>query len=196
MLNILVLYYSRHGATEKMANQMARGIERIHGVEAVLRTVPNLSPVNEQSEPLIPTQGCPYVTLDDLKHCHGLALGSPTYFGNMAAPLKYFIDQTTELWLPSHLSGKPAAVFTSTGGLHSGHESTLLSMMLPLMHHGMLMMSVPSQEIALKETQTGGSPYGATHLATHPELSQDEKTICQALGHRLAHTALALIQSA
>ncbi len=192
MTKILILYYSQHGSTEQMANQIARGVESIEGIDAVLRTVPEISTVCEQSENSIPEKGAPYVTLDDLKSCDGLALGSPTHFGNMAGALKHFIDKTTELWIPGLLSGKPAGVFTSTGGMHSGHESTLLSMMLPLMHHGMLIMSIPSNEVALKETSTGGTPYGPSHLSSTPNLSQDEKTICRALGNRLAKTALAL----
>lgn len=193
MPNILIVYYSRNGSTEKMANQIARGVESIAGMDAVLRTVPKISTVCEQTESSIPETGAPYATLNDLKTCDGLALGSPTHFGNMAGELKHFIDQTTEIWFPGTLSGKPAGVFTSTSGMHSGHESTLLSMMLPLMHHGMLIMSVPSNEIALKETQTGGTPYGPSHLSSSVnDLSSDEKAICRALGIRLAKTALAL----
>jgi len=192
MSNILILYYSRNGSTEKMAKQIARGVESIEGIDAVLRTIPEVSSVCEQSEPSIPKSGAPYVTLDDLKSCDGLALGSPTHFGNMAGALKHFIDQTTELWFPGTLSGKPAGVFTSTSSMHGGQESTLLSMMLPLMHHGMLIMSIPSNEIALKETSAGGTPYGPSHLSTAHDLTTDEKTICRALGIRLAKTALAL----
>jgi len=195
MINILVVYYSRNGSTEKMAQQIARGIESIEGVEAVLRTVPEISSVSEQTESAIPKSGAPYATLDDLKSCDGLALGSPTHFGNMAGALKHFIDQTTEIWFPGTLSGKPAGVFTSTSSMHGGHESTLLSMMLPLMHHGMLIMSIPSNEICLKETQTGGTPYGPSHLSSTHNISADEKTICRALGIRLAKTALALKHS-
>lgn len=193
MTNILILYYSRHGSTEKMANQIARGVESVKGTEAILRTVPNISSTCEQIDKTIPTKGAPYVSNQDLMSCDGLALGSPTHFGNMAAPLKYFIDQTTDVWFASALSGKPAGVFTSTGGMHSGHESTLLSMMLPLMHHGMLIMSTPSNEISLKETRTGGTPYGPSHLSLSSQgLSTDEKNICMALGKRLAKTAQAL----
>ena len=195
MINILVVYYSRNGSTEKMAQQIARGIESIEGVEAVLRTVPEISSVSEQTESTIPKSGAPYATLDDLKSCDGLALGSPTHFGNMAGALKHFIDQTTEIWFPGTLSGKPAGVFTSTSSMHGGHESTLLSMMLPLMHHGMLIMSIPSNEISLKETQTGGTPYGPSHLSSTHNISADEKSICRALGIRLAKTALALKHS-
>ena len=193
MTKILILYYSRNGTTEKMANQIARGVESVEGSEAVLRTVPEISTVCEQIEDSIPGKGAPYASIEDLKSCDGLALGSPTHFGNMAGALKHFIDKTIEIWFPGTLSGKPAGVFTSTGSMHTGHESTLLSMMLPLMHHGMLIMTVPSNEIALKETITGGTPYGPSHLAsTTNDLSADEKTICRALGSRLAKTAIAL----
>ncbi|MDQ7089279.1 MAG: NAD(P)H:quinone oxidoreductase [Methylococcales bacterium] len=193
MLKILVLYYSRDGHTEKMANYIGRGIESIEGVEAILRTVPAISTVCEKKEADIPSKGAPYATLDDLKQCDGLALGSPTHFGNMAAPLKYFIDNTTEIWLSGALTGKPAAVFTATGSMHGGHESTLLSMMLPLIHHGMILMGVPYSENSLRETTTGGTPYGASHLSSgDADLSQDEKNICKTLGLRLAHTALKL----
>ncbi len=195
MVKILILYYSRHGTTEKMAQQIARGVELNEGAEAILRTVPEISTVCEQTENLIPEKGAPYATLEDLKSCDGLALGSPTHFGNMAGALKHFIDKTTEIWFPGTLSGKPAGVFTSTGSMHGGQESTLLSMMLPLMHHGMLIMSVPSNEIALKETRTGGTPYGPSHLSSiSHDLSSDEKTICRALGNRLSKTASALKQ--
>jgi NAD(P)H dehydrogenase (quinone) len=193
MTKILILYYSRNGTTEQLANQIARGVETHSGIEAILRTVPNISTVCEQTENAIPEKGAPYATIDDLKSCDGLALGSPTHFGNMAGALKHFLDQTTEIWFPGTLSGKPACVFTSTGSLHGGQESTLLSMMLPLMHHGMLIMSMPSNEIALKETKTGGTPYGPSHLASSSnQLSSDEKTLCRAMGNRLAITAQAL----
>jgi NAD(P)H dehydrogenase (quinone) len=193
MTKILILYYSRNGTTEQLANQIARGVETHSGIEATLRTVPNISTVCEQTENAIPEKGAPYATIDDLKSCDGLALGSPTHFGNMAGALKHFLDQTTEIWFPGTLSGKPACVFTSTGSLHGGQESTLLSMMLPLMHHGMLIMSMPSNEIALKETKTGGTPYGPSHLASSSnQLSSDEKTLCRAMGNRLAITAQAL----
>ena len=193
MIKILVLYYSRDGHTEKMANQIARGIESVNGAEAILRTVPEISAVCEQTTDKIPSTGAPYATLEDLKACDGLALGSPTYFGNMAAPLNYFIDNTTEIWLSGALRGKVAGVFTATGSMHGGHESTLLSMMLPLMHHGMILMGIPYSEDALRETTTGGTPYGASHLSQgNPDLSDDEKNICKALGFRLANTALKL----
>ncbi len=193
MVNILVLYYSRDGATKAMAQQIARGIESIKNAEAILRTVPNISSVCEKTADEIPASGSLYVSLDDLKHCDGLALGSPTHFGNMAAPLKYFIDNTTEAWFSGSLSDKPAAVFTSTGSMHGGQETTLLSMMLPLLHHGMILLGLPSSEDALRETNSGGTPYGASHVAhIQQSLSQDEKILCFALGARLAKTALKL----
>lgn len=197
MAKILVLYYSRNGATAEMANYVARGVDSVSGAEAVLRTVPDVSTVCEQTADSIPKHGAPYATLDDLKNCDGLALGSPTHFGNMAAPLKYFIDGTTALWFSGALAGKPAGVFTSTGSMHGGQESTLLSMMLPLLHHGMLIMGLPGTEHALHETTTGGTPYGPSHVANNrPRLSDDEKVLCKALGTRLANTALRLKQSA
>ncbi len=197
MAKILVLYYSRNGSTAEMANHIARGVESVDGAEAVLRTVPEISTVCEKTAERIPAHGALYATLDDLKSCDGLALGSPTHFGNMAAPLKYFIDSTTEIWFSGALSGKPAGVFTSTGSMHSGQESTLLSMMLPLLHHGMLIVGLPSTEHALRETTTGGTPYGPGHVSTHHAgLSDDEKTLCKALGARLAKTALQLKQAA
>ena len=193
MINILVLYYSRDGATKAMAQQIAHGIESVSGTEATLRTVPKISTVCEKTADDIPESGSLYVTLDDLKNCDGLALGSPTHFGNMAAPLKYFIDNTTEAWFSGSLTNKPAAVFTSTGSMHGGQETTLLSMMLPLFHHGMILLGLPSSEDALRETQTGGTPYGASHVAhIQQTLSKDEKTLCFALGARLAKTAIKL----
>lgn len=193
MVNILVIYYSRDGATKAMAQQIARGIESITDAEATLRTVPGISTVCEKTADEIPESGSLYATLDDLKNCDGLALGSPTHFGNMAAPLKYFIDNSTEVWFSGALSNKPATVFTSTGSMHGGQETTLLSMMLPLFHHGMILLGLPSSEDALRETQTGGTPYGASHVAHGQQsLSKDEKTLCFALGVRLATTALKL----
>lgn len=192
---ILVLYYSRYGATLEMAKQIARGIEQAGNIEARLRTVPAVSPVTEATEPSIPSEGAIYCSESDLKNCAGLILGSPTRFGNMAAPLKYFLDGTSNAWVNGDLIDKPAAVFTSTSTLHGGQESTLLSMMLPLIHHGMLITGIPFSEAALSSTKTGGSPYGATHLATgnNPqELSTDEITLCQALGKRVANIALQL----
>jgi len=191
---VLVLYYSRHGATERMARQIARGVE-LAGLEARLRTVPAVSADCEVSAPDIPAEGAPYATLDDLKGCAGLALGSPTRFGNMAAPLKYFIDGTSSLWLSGELVGKPAAVFTSTASLHGGQESTLLSMLLPLLHHGMLITGIPYSEPALLSTTGGGTPYGASHYAGADGkrgLDEQESALCRALGQRLAQTALRL----
>ncbi len=195
MIKILILYFSRSGTTAEMANNIARGVESVDGAEAILRTVPDISAVCEKTAESIPANGAIYATLDDLKACDGLALGSPTHFGNMAAPLKYFIDGTTELWFSGALSGKPAGVFTSTGSMHGGQESTLLSMMLPLLHQGMLIVGLPSTEHALRETTSGGTPYGPSHVATdHAGLSDHEKTLCKALGARLAKTALCLKQ--
>lgn len=195
MADILVLYYSRHGGVAHMARQIAHGVEQVAGCEARLRTVPSVSTVCEAVEDEIPAQGAVYATVDDLKACAGLALGSPTRFGNMAAPIKYFLDGTAGLWLSGALTGKPAAVFTSTGSLHGGQESTLLSMMLPLLHHGMLIVGLPYAEPDLVSTRTGGTPYGASHFAG-PDgalpLSDEEARLCRALGRRLAETALRL----
>ena len=195
MTEILVLYYSQSGHVLAMAEQIARGIENVEGCSAKLRTVPAISATCEATEDSIPTQGHIYVDHDDLKQCDGLVLGSPTRFGNMAAPLKYFIDQTSDVWLSGSLIGKPAAVFTSTGSLHGGQESTLLSMMLPLMHHGMIVMGLPYSESILMTTSDGGTPYGASHLAgsnNDRSLSENEAQLCRALGHRVATTAKAL----
>ena len=188
---ILVLYYSRHGATAQMAAQIARGIE-LAGLDARLRTVPAVSSECEAVAPSIPDEGAPYATLDDLKNCAGLALGSPTRFGNMAAPLKYFLDGTSNLWLTGELVGKPAGVFTSTASLHGGQESTLLSMLLPLLHHGMLLCGLPYRESALLHTQGGGTPYGPSHHAGGDgkrPLDEHEIALCRALGTRLARIA-------
>ncbi|MDE2090220.1 MAG: NAD(P)H:quinone oxidoreductase, partial [Gammaproteobacteria bacterium] len=165
MADILVLYYSRHGAVAEMARHLARGVEEVADMQARLRTVPAVSAVCEAVADTIPESGPPYATLDDLRDCAGLALGSPTRFGNMAAPLKYFLDSTSSLWLSGALCGKPAAVFTSTASLHGGQEATLLSMMLPLLHHGMLLVGLPYTETELLSTRSGGTPYGASHLA-------------------------------
>ena len=193
MVNILILYYSRDGTTKAMAQHIAHGIESIGDAEATLRTVPKISTVCEKTEDDIPVSGSLYATLDDLKSCDGLAMGSPTHFGNMAAPLKYFIDNTTEIWFSGALTNKPAVVFTSTGSMHGGQETTLLSMMLPLFHQGMILLGLPSSEDALRETRTGGTPYGASHVSHGQQsLSKDEKTLCFALGARLAKTALKL----
>lgn len=197
MAHILVLYYSRYGATAEMARQIARGIEE-GGMEARLRTVPAISTVCEAVEDSIPDRGAPYATADDLRDCAGLALGSPTRFGNMAAPLKYFIDGTSALWLSGALIGKPAATFTSTSSLHGGQETTLLSMMLPLLHHGMLLLGLPYSETDLLHTTTGGTPYGPSHLAgtdSKLPLSEEERRLCRALGKRLGRTAGALAQA-
>ena len=198
MPEILVLYYSRHGATAAMAQQIARGIEEVAGVQARLRTVPPVSTVCEAAEDEIPASGPPYVNHDDLRECAGLALGSPTRFGNMAAPLKYFLDGTSALWLSGTLAGKPAGLFTSTSSLHGGQESTLLSMMLPLLHHGMLLCGLPYSETDLLHTRTGGTPYGASHYAgadSKLPLSDEEKRLCKALGRRLAETVAQLRQA-
>nr|WP_296661778.1 NAD(P)H:quinone oxidoreductase [Paraburkholderia sp.] len=194
MKPILVLYYSRHGATLELARAIAQGIDSVPGAEARLRTVPPVSTVCEATRPDIPDDGPPYAELRDLEECAALALGSPTRFGNMAAPLKYFLDGTTPQWLSGALSGKPACVFTSTASLHGGQETTLLSMMLPLLHHGMLLLGIPYTESLLNTTQSGGTPYGASHHArvgAHG-LSTDEKTLAVALGARLARAATAL----
>lgn len=192
MVEILVLYYSRFGATARMADLIARGIEEVPGARARVRTVPAVSAVSEATAPAVPPSGPPYAELDDLEQCDGLVLGSPTRFGNMAAPLRYFLDGTSPLWLTGTLAGKPAGVFTSTGTLHGGQETTLLTMMLPLLHHGMLLTGLPYTEPALNTTATGGSPYGATHWAgpnNDRPLSDDERTLCIALGRRVATIA-------
>ena len=188
---VLVLYYSRNGATEKMAMQIARGIESVSGIEARVRTVPPVSANSEQSIAAVPNEGAMYCRDEDLKECAGLALGSPTRFGNMAAPLKYFLDGTSSLWMSGALSGKPASVFTSTGSMHGGQETTLLSMMIPLMHQGMVISGLPYTEKALHDTTTGGTPYGASHteMGTNGVLSEHETALCQALGKRLATLA-------
>jgi len=188
---ILVLYYSRHGATARMAHLVARGVEE-GGLEAMLRTVPEVSPTCEAVDDCIPESGAPYAELDELRDCAGLALGSPTRFGNMAAPLKHFLDTTSGLWMNGALIGKPAGVFTSTSSLHGGQESTLLSMMLPLLHHGMLITGLPYAETELLTTTTGGTPYGPSHLAgrdSNLPLSPEEERLCRALGRRLAELA-------
>jgi NAD(P)H dehydrogenase (quinone) len=195
VIEILVLYYSRYGATAEMARRIARGIEEVPDCQARLRTVPAVSTICEAIADDIPAEGPPYASLDDLRDCHGLALGSPTRFGNMAAPLKYFIDTTSSLWLSGALAGKPAAVFTSTSSLHGGQESTLLSMMLPLLHHGTLLLGLPYSESALLTTTSGGTPYGPTHTAgtdSKRPLTGEEKDLCRALGKRLAQVATAL----
>jgi NAD(P)H dehydrogenase (quinone) len=195
MSDILVLYYSRKGTTAEMAQLIARGIEEVPGAQARLRTVPPVSTVCEATADDIPSEGAPYVSHDDLRQCIGLALGSPTRFGNMAAPLKYFIDSTSDLWISGVLAGKPAAVFTSTSSLHGGQESTLLTMMIPLLHHGMLITGLPYSETDLMHTSSGGTPYGASHYAGDDNkrpLSDEEKRLCKALGKRVAENAIKL----
>ncbi|HHJ14758.1 MAG TPA: NAD(P)H:quinone oxidoreductase [Gammaproteobacteria bacterium] len=192
MREILVLYYSRHGATATMARHIARGVEEIDGMQATLRTVPAVSTVCEAVEDEIPADGPPYAEIDDLRRCAGLALGSPTRFGNMAAAMKHFIDSTSSVWLAGELAGKPAAVFTSTSSLHGGQETTLLSMMLPLLHHGMLIAGLPYSETDLLHTEAGGTPYGPSHLAgtdASLPLTEAELRLCRAQGRRLAEIA-------
>jgi NAD(P)H dehydrogenase (quinone) len=194
-LTILILYYSRHGSTRKLAELMAQGVDGVAGCEARLRTVPPVSTVTEATAPGIPDEGAPYVDLGDLNECAGLALGSPTRFGNMAAPIKYFLDGTGAEWLSGALAGKPACVFTSTSSMHGGQESTLLSMMLPLFHHGMLLLGLPYTNPELMTTRTGGTPYGASHLAGPggaEALSEETRALTIALGRRLAQTARSL----
>ncbi|MBU3725404.1 MAG: NAD(P)H:quinone oxidoreductase [Burkholderiaceae bacterium] len=191
-VEILVLYYSRYGATRRLADAVCDGIHGVAGCNARLRTVPPISAVCEATEPAIPSEGPPYAEPKDLDECDGLVLGSPTRFGNMAAPMKYFIDQTLGQWLSGAMVGKPAGVFTSTGSLHGGQEATLLSMMLPLLHHGMLIVGIPYSESDLLTTTTGGTPYGASHVAgpdsTRP-VTDEEIRIARALGQRIALTA-------
>ena len=196
MTEILVVYYSRNGSTAAMARQVCRGVESVRGVQARLRSVPPVAAVTAVAAPPVPEEGAPYVEPRDLRECAGLILGSPTRFGNMAAPLKYFIDSTSDLWLSGALVGKPAAVFTSTGTLHGGQESTLLSMMLPLLHHGMLLLGLPYTEPELSSTTAGGTPYGASHVAgvgNKPRVpNKEELNLCLALGKRVAEVALKL----
>jgi len=196
MKDLLVLYYSRNGSTALMARAIARGIESVPGAVARLRTVPPVSPTCEAVSPAIPESGPPYCELDDLKECSGLVLGSPTRFGNMAAPLKHFLDTTSGLWLSGALAGKPAAVFTSTGSLHGGQEATLLSMMLPLFHHGMVLVGLPYSEPQLSSTTSGGTPYGASHHAgvggAPRTPTADELALAEALGRRVATMAARL----
>ncbi len=191
MLKILVLFYSRHGNVAEMARLIARGIERVDDCEAVIRTVPNVSTECEAVADRIPSSGAAYASLDDLRECDALALGSPVHFGNMASPMKYFFDNTSELWLTGTLVNKPAAVFTSSASLHGGQETTLISMMLPLMHHGMMLLGIPYTEADLITTKTGGTPYGASHVSGADNantISDSEKNLCIALGKRLAET--------
>jgi len=195
MSNILVLYYSRTGSTAALARQVARGVETVRGATAVVRTVPPVSPVCEATTADIPDQGPPYASLNDLVSADGLLIGSPTRFGNMAAPMKHFLDSTGELWMSGALSGKPAGVFTSTGTMHGGQESTLLTMMLPLLHHGLIIVGLPYTESAVTDTCSGGGPYGASHVAGQPPssvLTEHERVLARALGERVAGIAVAL----
>lgn len=197
MIEVLVLYYSRHGATEQLAREIALGIDSVKGASARVRTVPTVSANSEATEPDIPEQGPPYAERNDLKECAGLALGSPTRFGNMAASMKYFIDGTVASWLAGDLINKPFCVFTSTGSLHGGQETTLTSMALPLIHHGMLWLGIPYSEQALNDTTTGGTPYGVTHWAGgqgQNPISEHETALARAQGIRLAKAAIALQQ--
>ena len=193
---ILVLYYSPGGTTAEMANIIARGVEEIEGMQARVRTVPEVSPVSEQTAPAIPEDGPLYASTDDLVECAGLVLGCPTHFGNMPAAMKHFIDNTSALWMGGKLAGKPAAVFSASTSMHGGQESTLLTMMLPLLHHGMLIVGLPYTETELFQTKTGGTPYGATRLTDDLEatpLSDEERKLCLAIGRRVASTAKKLI---
>ncbi len=189
MTQILVLYYSRSGSVAEMARHIAHGIESVADCEAIIRTVPAVSATPESIESEIPESGPPYASHEDLINCDGLALGSPTRFGNMASAMKYFIDSTSDIWASGSLSGKPATVFSSSASLHGGQETTLISMMLPLLHHGMLMLGIPYTESSLSTTEGGGTPYGATHFARSSNdlpISEDEKTLCIAVGKRIA----------
>jgi NAD(P)H dehydrogenase (quinone) len=195
MKKVLVLYYSRHGATRELAKRIARGVEQVDGVEAVLRTVPEISTVCEALEPSVPEAGAPYITMDELVSTDGLIVGSPTRFGVMAAPLKYFLEQTSAQWLSGNLAGKPAGAFTSTSSMHGGQEATLLSMLVPLLHHGMLVSGVPYTTSELMTTKTGGTPYGASHVAgadNDQAISDDEHKVCIALGKRIAELSVKL----
>ncbi len=192
MSEILVLHYSRTGKVAQLARLVARGIEEVNGMRARLRSVPPVTAVTEPMQPAVPEDGAPYASHDDLRECAGLVLGSPTRFGNMAAPLKHFLDSTGAEWASGALAGKPAAVFTSTNSMHGGQESTLLSMMLPLFHHGMLLVGLPYTERALNQTTTGGTPYGASHVGGSDggnTISDDERTLARALGRRVATIA-------
>jgi len=194
---ILVLYYSPGGTTAEMANIIARGVEETEGVQARIRTIPAVSPTTEQTSPAIPDDGPLYATMDDLIECDGLILGCPTHFGNMPAAMKHFIDGTSALWMGGKLAGKPAAVFSASTSIHGGQESTLLTMMLPLLHHGMLIVGLPYTETELFQTKTGGTPYGPTRLTNDLEttlLSDDERKLCLAIGNRVASTTKKLFQ--
>jgi NAD(P)H dehydrogenase (quinone) len=192
MSEILIVYYSRGGSVAQLARHIARGVEEVPGMQARLRSVPPVAPVTQQTAPPVPEDGAPYASREDLAQCAGLILGSPTRFGNMAAPLKYFLDNSGAEWASGTLAGKPAAVFTSTASMHGGQESTLLSMALPLLHHGMLLVGIPYTEAALSNTRGGGTPYGASHVAgadDRPEPSDDERLLARALGKRVAQIA-------
>jgi NAD(P)H dehydrogenase (quinone) len=195
MPEILVLYYSRSGSVAQLARQIARGIEEVPGMQARLRSVPPVAPVTAVAQPPVPAEGAPYVERSDLAECAGLALGSPTRFGNMAAPLKHFLDTLGSEWVSGTLVGKPAAVFTSTATMHGGQESTLLSMITPLLHHGCLIVGLPFTEPALNSTRSGGTPYGASHVAgakDDPQPTDEEAALARALGRRIAQLALRL----
>jgi NAD(P)H dehydrogenase (quinone) len=199
MSEILILYYSRNGKTAQLARLVARGIEEVPGFVARLRSVPPVAPITEQSSPPEPEEGAPYATLADLRECAGLVLGSPTRFGNMAAPLKYFLDSTVGDWISGTLAGKPAGMFTSTSTQHGGQETTLVTMMLPLLHHGMLIVGIPYTEAALNQTRGGGTPYGASHVAGTSDqhaISDDERMLARVLGRRVAETAARLERGA
>jgi len=195
MTEVLVLYYSRTGSVEALAREVCTGIDSVSGAQARLRTVPAVSALTEATEDTVPVDGPPYATIDDLKECAGLVMGSPAHFGNMAAPLKYFLDGTVGAWLAGGLVGKPAGVFTSTGSLHGGQETALVSMALPLIHHGMLIVGIPYAEEGLSTTTTGGTPYGASHVTWNraaDKLTGEEKQLAQALGSRVTRIALKL----
>lgn len=195
MPEVLVLYYSRNGSTAELARHVARGVDSVHGAVSRLRTVAPVTAESERPVKAVPDSGAPYATLEDLRSCAGLIMGSPTRFGNMAAPLKYFLDSTSSLWLSGALAGKPAGVFTSTQTLHGGQEATLLSMMIPLLHHGMYLVGIPYTERALSTTRSGGTPYGASHVcgaSDTPVLTEEEKHLAQALGRRVAELVVRL----
>ena len=196
MPDILIVYYSRNGSVAQLARHVARGVDEVSGMSARLRSVPAVAAVTTSSEPLVPPEGAPYASLQDLRECAGLILGSPTRFGNMAAPLKHFLDSTGTEWISGTLAGKPAAAFTSTGTLHGGQESTLTTMLLPLLHHGMLLVGIPFTEPALNTTTSGGTPYGASHVAGSGDdrpISEEERTLARALGRRVAEIARKLL---
>jgi NAD(P)H dehydrogenase (quinone) len=193
--DILILYYSRHGAVAQLARHVARGVEEVDGVRARVRSVPPVAAVTSVAQPPVPDEGAPYASIADLRECSGLILGSPTRFGSIAAPLKHFFDGTAAEWVSGTLAGKPAGVFTSTGALHGGQESTLLSMMLPLLHHGMLLVGIPFTEDALYATASGGTPYGASHVSGidgERPISDDERALARTLGRRVAEVAAKL----